>query len=116
MKSISRKLLLRYILFNIAASAFLLLILWYTGRFTEGILDKIGLVLYLPSFYILVLFQGLNETMHFTDYSTELLVSYFFYSSVIALIEVIIYKLKKRRQDRLVRKDSSINSSRGRIR
>lgn len=96
MKSISRKLLLRYILFNIAASAFLLLILWYTGRFTEGILDKIGIVLYLPSFYILVLFQGLNETMHFTTYNTELIVSFIFYSAVIALIQIVIYKIRKK--------------------
>lgn len=100
MKPIDRKLLFQYILFNLAASSFLLLCLWYTGGFIEGILSKIGLVLYLPSFYILVFIQGLNETMHFTTYNTELFVSFIFYSAVIALIQIFVYKIRKKKQER----------------
>jgi hypothetical protein len=98
MKPIDKRLLIRYILINIAASSSLVLILWYTGRFIEGILYKIGLVLYLPSFYILVLLKGLNETMHFTTDSTELFVSFIFYSLLIAVIQIIIYKRRKKKK------------------
>jgi hypothetical protein len=97
MKPIDKRLLMRYILINIAASSSLVLILWYTGRFIEGVLFKIGLVLYLPSFYILVFLKGLNETLHFTTDTTELIVSFIFYSILIALIQLIIYKIRKKR-------------------
>ncbi len=100
MKPIDSRLLFRYIIINITASSLLVLLLWYTGRFIEGILYKIGLVLYLPSFYILVLIQGLNETMHFTSDNTELFVSFIFYSAVIALIQILIYRRRKKRQEK----------------
>lgn len=99
MKPINKRLLIRYFLINIAVSSFLVLILWYTGRFIEGVLYKIGLVLYLPSFYILVFLLGLNETMHFTTDNTELFVSFIFYSLLIALIQFFIYKRRKKKQE-----------------
>jgi hypothetical protein len=98
MKPIDKRLMFRYIIINIIASTFLVLLLWYTGGVLKGILYYMNLVLYLPSFFILVLLKGLNETLHFTTYNTELMVSFIFYSLVIALIQIFIYKRKKKRE------------------
>jgi hypothetical protein len=101
MKLLDKRLLFRYIIINIIASSSLVFLLWYTGKFVTGILSYVKLVLYIPSFFILVFLKGLNETMHFTTYKVELLVSFIFYSLVIALIQVLIYKMRKKKSDHI---------------
>lgn len=98
MKLIDKRLLLRYILINITISSFLVLLLWYTARFLAGPLFYVKLVLYLPSFYILVFLRGVNNAVHFTTENTYRIVSFIFYLSVIALIQVIIFKIRKKRR------------------
>jgi len=100
MKPIDKRLLMRYILVNIFASSLLVLLLWYAGKFKEGLFFYIGLVLYIPIFCILVFIQGLNKTMHFTAYHTELFVGFIFYSAVISLIQIVIYKIRKKKEVR----------------
>ncbi len=77
----------------------LVLLMWYSGRFIKGILDYIGIVLYAPSFLIVALLQGMNTAMHFTTYRTYLIVSFIFYSLVIATAQWIFYKRKKKREE-----------------
>jgi len=96
MKPIDKRLLVRYVLCNLSASSFLVLLMWYTGRVMKGIWDVVGIVLYAPSFIILSILRGMNEALHFTTYNMFLAVSFIFYSAVIALIQIFIYKRKKK--------------------
>ena len=95
MKLLNKTLLLSYIFSNLGMSLFFVLLQWYTARFLEGPLHYVNLLLYLPSFYILVLIKGVNETLHFTTYRTELIVSYTFYAFVIAIFQMIIYIMRR---------------------
>ena len=92
-RSISNKFLLYYVLINICVSSTLTLLMWYTGKFLEGILHYIAYILFLPSFQIISLLRGVNRAMHFTRYSTYLLVSFVFYSLFVGLVQVILLKM-----------------------
>jgi hypothetical protein len=94
-KSISNKTLFFYVIINFAISSALTILMWYTGKFLEGVMHYIAYVLFLPSFFIISLFKGVNATMHFTRYRTFLFVSFVFYSFVAAVIQLIILKCKK---------------------
>lgn len=97
-KSISNNLLFCYVIINFSISSTLTFLMWYTGKFLEGVLHYIGYILFLPSFQIISLFRGVNATMHYTHYQTFLIVSFIFYSLVIALIQAIILRRKRRKQ------------------
>ncbi len=43
--------------------------------------------------------------MHFSTYNTELIVSFIFYSLLIALFQIIIFKIKKKRKVRELKND-----------
>ena len=102
MRQIDKSLLFRYIMINLVASSLIALVLWYTGRFIEGICFSIKLILGAPSFFIVALLTGMNNAMHFTTQNTYRIVSFIFYSAVIALIQLIIYKQKRERQQNKV--------------
>lgn len=89
---------LRNVMFNIAVSAVLVLLMWLTGSYIKGPISYIGLVLYAPSFIIISLLKGTNVALHFTTYWANLIVSFLFYSVIIALIQWFVYKRKKKRQ------------------
>lgn len=97
-KSISNKILFWHTIINLFLSLALTFLMWYPVRSFGIILNYIGYVLFIPSFYIISLFKGVNAAMHFTRDRTYLLVSFIFYSLVIALIQVIILKKKRRKQ------------------
>lgn len=106
MKPIDRGLLSRYILTNFAISSLIALAVWYTGGFIKGVLSKIGLILFTPGFIMLMIFQvlfqgkGASEAMDDYSYEALLVVSFIFYSAVIALIQLIFYKWKKKKEAR----------------
>jgi hypothetical protein len=89
-----------YIVINLLLTSTLVLLQWYTGGFIEGIRGFIGRILFTPSFFILFLLIGPTKAMHFTTYSSYLVVSFVFYSVVIALIQTIIYKRKVHRRNK----------------
>jgi len=92
MKTDNKK-ILRYIIINISITSIIVFLIWFLASLgRRGILFYVLFIFYMPSFLILSLFKGVVETMHFTPSETFLLVSFIFYSSVIALIQVIIYK------------------------
>lgn len=87
---------LRNVMFNITVSAVLVLLMWLTGSYITGPISHIGLVLYAPSFIIISLLQDTNVALHFTTYRANLIVSFIFYSAIIALIQWFVYKRKKK--------------------
>ncbi len=95
---LSKKTLITYIIINLSASAILVLLIWYTSRFLEGTLHYIRLILGAPSFFILFFLKGPTNAMHFTSETTFRLVSFVFYSLIIALIQIIILKKKKKKK------------------
>ena len=97
---ISDKILHYNVLINVSVSAILTLLMWYTGKFLEGVLHGIAYILFLPSFQIISLFRGVNVAMHFTHYRTYLLVSFVFYSFAVGLIQVILLILLKMLRNR----------------
>ncbi len=98
MKLIDKRLLFWYIVINLAISSLIVMVLWYTGRFIEGIGFSIKLILRAPSFIILSIVGGINYAMHFARENTFRLVSFIFYSLLIAIIQVFIYKRREKRQ------------------
>lgn len=88
------KKILFLIINSLAGSLILTFLIRYTNSL-KGPLNYIGYVLFLPSYLIISLFKGVNEAMHFTRYSTFLWVSFIFYSFFIALIQLIILKMKR---------------------
>ena len=95
---VSNRKLLYYGVINLSVTSVLVLILWYTGGFLVGIRAFVGRTLFTPSFFILFLLLGPTKAMHFTTYNTYLVVSFIFYSALIALIQVFIYKRKKKNE------------------
>lgn len=91
------KILLWGIIINLSSSFLIVVLIWYTGRFLQGLLYHIGLVLWAPSFFVIFLLKGPTNAMHFTRDTTFLLVSFISYVIIIALIETIVFKWKKRR-------------------
>jgi|GEM_PF-2604840 len=89
----TNKFLLHCLLINVCVSLALTLFMWYTGKFLEGGLHEIAYILFLPSFEIISLFRGVNVAMHFTRYSTYLLVSFVFYSFVVGFFQVVLLKV-----------------------
>lgn len=96
-KLIDKSLHLRYIISNLLISSLLILLKWYTGKFIKGILSYVGFILDAPSYIILFIILGPTKTLHFTSDKTFLIVSFVFYSIFIGLIQLTIYKLKKKR-------------------
>jgi len=97
MKSVNSRLLLRYALLNVAISSALVLLIYCTGGYIEGILHYIGFVLGAPGFFILFFVVGPNNAVHFTGYTTYLFVDFMFYSFVIAIVQVVCIKIKLNR-------------------
>lgn len=95
MKLTLNKTILRYAIFNILISSTLVFLIGYTARFREGVLHYLRLALYAPGFFILFLLIGPTKAMHFTTYKTFLVTSFIFYSTVIAFIQILIYKRRK---------------------
>jgi membrane-bound ClpP family serine protease len=89
--------MLYYALINFFLSSSIVFIVWYTARFRTGILHFLGLILYAPGFYILFLTTGPNYAMHFATENTFRFVSFIFYSLLIGLIQIIIYKRRKKK-------------------
>jgi hypothetical protein len=96
-KLISNKQLICQVIINLFASSVLVFIEWYTARFLEGILHYIGVILFAPSFFILFLLKGPTDAMHFTGDKVFHLVSFISYSLIIAVIQTIIFKLKRKK-------------------
>jgi hypothetical protein len=99
MKPTDKKRLFRYIIVNLTISLAIVLVLWWTGGFIEGIWFYVQVILITPSFIILSLIGGINYAMHFAREITFRVVSFIFYSAVIALIQMFIYKRRKKEED-----------------
>jgi len=95
-KPLNKRKLFKYIIVNLTISSLIIFILWYTGRFIEGILFYIGLVLDLPAFIIIAFIEGTNNAMHFTSENIYRVVSFIFYSFLIALIQLFIHKRRNK--------------------
>jgi hypothetical protein len=91
MKSVDKS-LFRHIMINLALSSLIVLLMWYIGGSIKGLLFDIKLILDAPSFIIVAIFKGVNAAMHFTSDNTYRAISFIFYSIFIALIQIIIYK------------------------
>ena len=98
MKLINKGLLLRYIITNLVISSLILLAIWYSGPFIEGPWFSVKLYLDAPAFIIIALLTGVNSALHFTTENTYRVVSFIFYSAIIAIIQVFIYKRREKRQ------------------
>ncbi len=73
--------------------------MWFISKyFVKGLLNYVGYILFLPSFLIVSLFRSVNDALHYTTKETFLLVSFIFYSLVIAIVQRILYKRKKKRK------------------
>lgn len=92
---LDKRKLLRYVAINFVFSLSIVLFLWYTGRFVKGILFYVGLFLDMPAFIIISFIGGINNAMHFTPENIYRVVSFIFYSLLIALIQIFIYKRRK---------------------
>ncbi len=96
---VTNKRLLHYAAINLLLTAALVLLQWYTGGFLEGFRASIGRVLFTPGFFILFLLLGPTKAMHFATYNTYLVVSFIFYSAVIALIQVLVYRRRRKKAE-----------------
>lgn len=94
MISVNKRRLLSCVLYNIVISSAIVIFIKYTGGHIEGFLHNLNVVLETPSFYILVFVLGPNNAVHFTKYSTYLLLDFVFYLLVIAVVQVIYFKIK----------------------
>lgn len=103
MKPIDKE-LFKSVIINLLLSFFIVVAMWYTGGFIKGMLSKIGVILFTPGFLFLVLLkiifrgEGAMEAMDDYSYKTLLIVSFIFYSSIIALIQMFVYKWKKKKK------------------
>lgn len=98
MALISKTLLIRHVVVNILISSLILLVIWYSSPFIAGPWFTVKLVLDAPAFIILALLKGMNEAMHFTTEAIYRVVSFIFYSTVIALIQTLIYRHRKKKR------------------
>lgn len=90
------------IIINLSLSSVIVFFIWFlSGLGVRGLLFYLLAIMYMPSFLIVSLFKGPNYAMHFASFNTFIVVSFIFYSLLIALIQVIVYKLKKRKQARI---------------
>jgi hypothetical protein len=96
MKLIDKDRLLRYIITNIVISSLIFLVKLYSGPFIEGPWFTVKLFLDAPAFIIIALLKGVNSALHFTTENLYRIVSFIFYSTVIAMIQILIYKNKRR--------------------
>lgn len=95
MKSANKMFVARYVVTNFVLTSLILLIMLYVGGSIEGVKFYVKFILRAPSFFTLVLLRGFNDTLHFTAENTFRIVSFIFYSLVIALIQLAIYKRRK---------------------
>ncbi len=88
------------IILNLSITSILVFIFWFifTKVGGEGILSYIGLLLYMPIFLIISVVTGAWAAMHSISSKTYLFVGFIFYSLLIALIQIFIYKRKKRKR------------------
>jgi len=101
MTPINKKLLLIYLLLNLVITSLIVFLADYLILFRTGILSHIRFILNAPSYIILFIIRGVSDTLHFTSDRIFLIVSFIFYSIVIALIQIFIYKWRKKRRERL---------------
>lgn len=102
---------LKYIVINIGITSFLLFFaVWILPLILAKIISEkmaayIAGTFLLPGYFIILLFKRVSEGawggMHNVSFRTYFIVSFVFYSAVIALIQVIVYKRRKKRQERL---------------
>ena len=95
-----KKMIYRSIITNLSITSILVFIFWFifTRVGEEGILSYIGLLLYIPVFLVISVFAGAWAAMHSVSSKTYLFVSFIFYSSVIALIQIFVLKWRKKRK------------------
>jgi hypothetical protein len=93
---------LKHIIINIGITSFLVLfIMWILPKILSEFVDKdilsyiVG-VLFIPSLLIFSFFKGLWGAMHNVSFKIHLGVSFIFYSAVIALMQIFIYKQRKK--------------------
>lgn len=96
MMRIDRKRIFLYVITNLSMSLILSILRDYLGLYREGILHFLGLILFAPAFYVLFLLSGPTYAMHFATENTFRIVSFIFYSAVIALIQFVIFKRRKK--------------------
>jgi hypothetical protein len=92
--SINSKKLFCFVLLNFFISFSTVLFIKYCSRYLDGILHYMGLYLHAPSFFILVVILGPNNAVHFTRQITYDIVSFMFFSFVIAIAQIIYIKIK----------------------
>ncbi len=102
---INRKVLLRYAAINIAIVILLVFLRWYVeGTIHKGLLYYIDFLLFGPGILIVIYFRvlvpghGLWWALHNYSDALNITISLLFYSLLIALIQVIIYKWTKRKR------------------
>jgi hypothetical protein len=89
-----------FILINLSTTTVFVFFMWFISKyFAKGLLNYVGYILFLPSFLIVSLFGNINVALHYTTKETFLLVSFIFYSLVIAIAQWILYKKKKKREE-----------------
>lgn len=99
MKPIDKRLFWKYVLLNLGLASLLVFLMDYLVLFRKGLLSYIGFILNAPSYLILFIIIGPTNTLHFISDRTFLIVSFIFYSVLIALIQVFVYRRKRKRRN-----------------
>ncbi len=89
--------LLKYLLINIVATSFIVFLADYLLLFRTGVLSQIRFLLNAPSYIILFILQGVSDTLHFTSDRSFLIVSFIFYSALIAVIQLVYYRRSRKK-------------------
>ena len=88
-----------FVFINLSTTTVFVFLMWFISKyFVKGLLNSVGYILFLPSFLMISLFRNVNVALHYTTRETFLLVSFIFYSLVIATAQWILYKRKKKRE------------------
>ena len=95
-----KKVKLQHIIVNLVLTSVTVFAIYYlSGPHVKGLLFHIGAILSMPSFLIVSLFMGPWKAMHSVPFILDKLINFIFYSAVTALIQLVIYKRKKKRQE-----------------
>jgi len=100
MTASNKRVFVRYLIINLLLSSLLFSLMTYTGRYYKGLLSYISMALLAPSFFILAIFKGVNDAMHFTAERTYDIVSFISYLVIIAIVQVFIYRRKHKGEAR----------------
>jgi hypothetical protein len=92
---INKKTIVLQLIINLTLSSGLVMLLWYCRGYVEGVWFELGLILFTPTFYVLVLIKGVNYTMHFISEKVILTVSFTIYAVIIAVLQVAFHRIRK---------------------